>query len=265
MASDQDELRTRAERLKLHGIVANWDDYKDVPWLPGLLEHEADERRRRSCERRIKSARVGRFKALVDFDWNWPKVIDRDQIEDLFTLRFMSASDPSNVVFFGPNGIGKSMLAQNLADRALAAGHTVRFTSASEMLNELVAQTSAGALARRLVGYTRPQLLVIDEVGYLSYDSRHADLLFEVINRRADPPKSTIVTTNRIFKEWGQVFPNATCVVALVDRLLQRSEVVKIDGESYRKKEAEEREARRLAERAAQRAANKRPKSATKA
>lgn len=261
MASDADELRARAARLKLHGVVANWDDYKDAPWLPRLLEHETDERRRRSCERRIKNARVGRFKAVTDFDWSWPRAIDREQVEDLFNLRFLDPADPSNVVFFGPNGVGKSMLAQNLAHRALIAGHTVRFTSASEMLNELVAQTSAGALARRLTGYTRPQLLVIDEVGYLSYDSRHADLLFEVVNRRAEPPKSTIVTTNRVFKEWGQVFPNATCVVALVDRLLQRSEVVKIDGESYRRKEAEEREARRLAERAAQRAASKRAKS----
>jgi DNA replication protein DnaC len=207
--------------------------------------------------RRVRNARVGRFKPLADFDWSWPRAIDRAQVEDLFELPFLDPDDPWNLVLTGPNGVGKSMIAQNLAHRALLCGHTVRFTSASEMLNDLVAQTSAGLLAQRLSAYTRPRLLVIDEVGYLSYDTRHADLLFEVINRRSDRPKSTIITTNRAFKDWDQVFPNATCVVALVDRLTQRSEIVKIDGDSYRKKEAEEREARRAVERAALRTARR--------
>lgn len=259
MTSEREELRERVAGLKLHGVLAQWDTYKDQTWLPGLLEQEEGERQRRSCERRIKRARIGRFKAMVDFDWSWPKEVDREQVDDLFSLRFLDAKEPYNVVFVGPNGVGKTMIAQNLAHQALLGGHTVRFTSASEMLNELVAQTSSGLLSRRLRAYTSPELLVIDEVGYLSYDSRHADLLFEVVNRRAKLPRSTIVTTNKAFKEWGTVFPNATCVVALVDRLLHCTEVIKIDADSYRRKEAEERETRRAAERAARRASSRKP------
>jgi DNA replication protein DnaC len=115
------------------------------------------------------------------------------------------------------------------------------------------------SLTRRLRRYTKPALLVCDEVGYLSYDTRHADLLFEVVNRRTSAPRATILTTNRPFQEWGQVFPNAACVVALVDRLVQKAEIVKIKGDSYRHKEAQEREGRRAAERA-QRAATSRGK-----
>ena len=120
------------------------------------------------------------------------------------------------------------------------------------MLNELAQQDSPTALARRLHRYSQPQLLAIDEVGSLSYDTRHADLLFEVVSRRQQ--KSTVITTNLPFKEWNEVFPNASCVVALVDRLIHKAEVVEIEGDSYRLKEAKEREARRTSERASRRA-----------
>jgi DNA replication protein DnaC len=148
------------------------------------------------------------------------------------------------VVLLGPNGIGKSMIAQNLAYQALLRGATVRFTSASAMLNELAAQETASALQRRLRRYVNPSLLVIDEVGYLSYDNRHADLLFEVVSRRYGQ-RSMVVTTNRIFEEWNEVFPNAACVVTMIDRLVHKAEIVEVDGESYRLKEAKERAAKR--------------------
>jgi DNA replication protein DnaC len=128
------------------------------------------------------------------------------------------------------------------------------------LLGDLSALDSDSALRRRLRQYAAPELLIIDEVGYLSYSNRHADLLFELINRRHQT-KSTLVTTNRAFAEWGEVFPNAACVVSLIDRLLHRAEVVRIVGESYRKKEADE----RLQERAkARAAAQKRPGSGKK-
>jgi DNA replication protein DnaC len=150
-------------------------------------------------------------------------------------LAFMA--DATNVMLVGTNGLGKTMLACNLAHQALVQGHTVLFTSATDMLGELTALDSDSALRRRLKHYSAPDLLVIDEVGYLSYSNRYADLLFELISRRYQS-KSTIITTNRAFKEWHEVFPNAACVVSLIDRLVHRCEIVMLQGESYRLKEA---------------------------
>jgi hypothetical protein len=172
----------------------------------------------------------------------------RRAVEELMTLDFLK--DASNVVLVGPNGVGKSMCACNLGYQAVLAGHTALFTTAGQLLGELAALDSDSGLRRRLRQYAAPDVLVIDEVGYLSYSNRHADLLFELVSRRYQH-KSTVVTTNRAFADWGEVFPNAACVVSLIDRLMHRAEVVRIDGESYRAKEAEEREAQRKAARMA--------------
>lgn len=231
-------LRARARKLGFYGLVASWTDLVGQPWIEPLIKAEEDERHRRSHDRRVKRANLGRFKPIADFDWKWPKVIDREQIEELFTLEFLGEN--TNVILVGPNGIGKSMIGQNLAYTALLAGHTVCVTTASQMLNDLGAQDSSLSFERRLRKYTQPQLLAVDELGYLSYDPRSADLLFEVVTRRYQE-KSTIISTNRAFGEWNETFPNASCVVTLVDRLIHNSEIVEIDGESYRRKEALER------------------------
>jgi DNA replication protein DnaC len=177
---------------------------------------------------------------MADFDWSWPTAIDRPAVEDLFKLSFMR--DVANVILVGANGLGKTMIAQNIAHAAILAGHTVKLCTASAMLNHLAAQEGANGLQNALRRYCRPQILVLDEVGYLSYDSRHADLLFEIVNRRYGQ-KPIILTTNKPFGEWNDVFPNAACAVALIDRLVHTSEIVKIQGESYRLKEAQERAA----------------------
>ena len=236
--SNPESLRLRAKALQLHGLLAHWPDIATADWLEPVLQWEEDERARRSLERRLREARIGRFKSLCDFDWAWPKRCDRAALEELICLDFLK--DATNVVLAGPNGVGKSTLARNIAHQALVHGHTVLFTTAGQLLGELAALDSDSALRRRLRHYAAPTLLAIDEVGYLSYSNRHADLLFELISRRYES-KSTLVTTNRPFGEWPEVFPNAACVVSLVDRLVHNAEIISIEGDSYRLKEARER------------------------
>mgnify|MGYP002632408137 CR=1 FL=1 len=244
------QLRERAKALRLMGLLAHWDALHGDParlgWTADLLDWEENERSRRSLERRLRSAHIGRFKPLADFDWDWPTHCDRAAVQELMTLSFMA--DATNVVLVGPNGVGKSMLACNLGHQALIEGRTVLFTTAGQLLGDLAALDSDSTLRRRLRHYSSPDLLLIDEVGYLSYSNRHADLLFELISRRYEN-KSTVVTTNRSFQEWHEVFPNAACVVSLIDRLVHRCEVVPIKGESYRLKEAKERSEKKAASR----------------
>jgi DNA replication protein DnaC len=249
-----DELQTRANALRLYGLLTHWSDVAAQPWVAPLVQWEEDERSRRSLERRIRDAHLGSFKPLCDFNWTWPKRCDRAVVEELMTMEFVN--DHTNVVLIGPNGVGKSTLALNLAHQAIVHGHTALFTTAGQMLGELAALDSDSTLRRRLNRYASPDILVIDEVGYLSYSNRHADLLFELISRRYGTA-STVVTTNRPFKEWAEVFPNAACVVSLVDRLVHRAEVVVIEGESYRVKEARERAEELAQKRTAAKAAKK--------
>jgi len=241
-----DGLQERAQALRLHGLLAHWSDAVAAGWVERLLAWEEDERSRRSLERRLKEAHIGRFKSVCDFDWAWPKRCDRATFEALMTLDFLKES--ANAVLVGPNGVGKTTLARNLAHQAVVQGHTVLFTSAGQLLGELASLDSDSALRRRLRHYAAPTLLCIDEVGYLSYSNRHADLLFELISRRYEQ-KSTVVTTNRPFAEWREVFPNAACVVSMVDRLMHNAEIVAIEGDSYRVKEAKERVERRAKQR----------------
>ena len=256
-------LREQAGELRLHGLLGRWTEVMGQPdrarWVAELLGWEATERHRRSLERRLRAAHIGRFKPLADFDWQWPTQCDRAAVESLMTLDFLA--DASNVVLVGPNGVGKTMCACNLGYQAVLAGHTALFITAGQLLGELAALDSDSALRRRLRFYAAPDVLMIDEVGYLSYSNRHADLLFELVSRRYQH-KSTVVTTNRAFAEWGEVFPNAACVVSLVDRLMHRAEVVRIQGKSYRQKEADERDAARKAERSAKQAAPRGRKAA---
>jgi DNA replication protein DnaC len=254
----------RAKQLALWGLLAHWDELNDgdQPWLQRLLEWEERERQRRSLERRLSQAHIGRFKPLADFDWHWLVKCDRVAVEELMTLAFID--EAANAILLGPNGVGKSTIARNMAYQAVLQGYTVRVVSASDMLNELAAQDSDRALRRRLKLYAQPQLLVVDELGYLAYGNRHADLLFEIISRRYDT-KSTVVTTNKPFAEWGEVFPSATCVVSLVDRLVHKAEILTFDGESYRLKEARERSERKKQQRAARAGKSKPPVTATSA
>ena len=237
---NHDELKDRLAALQLSGLLAHWDqlDEQQITFVNVLVEWEETERRRRGLERRLRNAHLGRFKPLAEFDWQWPKRCDQAAVASMMSLDFMQ--DATNLLLVGNNGVGKSMIAQNIAHQAVLQGHSALLVNAAQMLGDLAGRDSDGALNRRLKHYARPDVLVIDEVGYLSYANRHADLLFEIINRRYEL-KPTIVTTNKPFSDWGEVFPNAACVVSIVDRLIHHSQVLLIEGESYRMHEATQR------------------------
>lgn len=231
-------LGLRATAAQLNDLIALATKHR---WSPTqLLEHvaqlEHDDRARRGLERRLTRSRLGRFKPMADYDWTWPTTIDRDAVEAALRLDFLAAT--RNVVLVAPQGLGKTMIAQNIAHQAVLAGHSVLFTTASQLLLDLAAQDSARGLDRRLRHYgTRTTLLVIDEIGYLSYDNRNADLLFQIVSRRHEK-KSLILTTNLAFSDWPTVFPNATSAVALIDRVVHHADILRIEGESWRAREA---------------------------
>jgi DNA replication protein DnaC len=210
-------------------------------WGPTqLLEHVAEieqaERAQRSLERRVDRSHLGRFRSMTDFDWAWPSHIDRELVDSVLQLSFLP--DARNVVLVAPQGLGKTMIAQNVVHAALLAGHSALFVTASQLLLDLGAQESTRALDRRLRFYASRSLLCIDEIGYLSYDTRNADLLFQVVSRRYER-RSLVMTTNLAFAEWSTVFPNAACTTALIDRVVHHADIIAIEGESYRKREAQ--------------------------
>lgn len=210
-------------------------------WSPiQLLEHVAEaelrERAKRSLDRRVQRSKLGAFKPIAEFDWAWPKRIDRDAVDAAVRLDFLDGA--RNVVVVAPQGLGKTMIAQNIVHAALLAGHNALFITAAQMLLDLGAQDSSRALDRRLRYYCSRPILCIDEVGYLSYDARNADLLFQVVSRRYER-KSLVLTTNLAFSDWPTIFPNAACTTALIDRVVHHAEIIAIEGESYRRREAQ--------------------------
>lgn len=226
-------LPTQMDDFLARAVKARWSPHQI---LEQMAQAEIVERSRRSLERRLRLSGVKRFKPMADFDWSWPTQIERDVIERALTLDFIA--EARNLVLVGRNGLGKTMIAQNICNAAVLAGHSVLFRSAAALLEELHRQTPEGR-RRKLRTYGNVGILCVDEVGYLSFDDKAADLLYEVINRRYER-KPVILTTNRAFKEWNEVFPNATCIVTMLDRLLHHADVTVIEGDSYRVRESEQ-------------------------
>ena len=196
-------LPAQLQQIGLRALPAQLDDFlaraTKSRWSPyQLLEQlahaEMDERSRRSLERRLRLSGIKRFKPLADFEWNWPTKIERDVIERALTLDFLP--EARNLVLVGRNGLGKTMIAQNICHAAVLAGYSVLFRSAAALLEELHRQTPEGR-RDKLRKYANTGLLCIDEVGYLSFDDKAADLLYEVVNRRYER-KPVILTTNRL-------------------------------------------------------------------
>ena len=176
-----------------------------------------------------------RIKTLDQFKWSFPKKINRLQVQTLFRLRFIK--NKGNIIFLGGVGLGKTHLATALGYHACLKGHTVLFSTAIDAVNTLTSAQKAGGLKPALKKYAKPSLLVLDELGYLPIDKTGADLLFQIISKRYENG-SLIITTNRAFKDWPEIFNNdSTLTSALLDRLLHHTETVVIEGSSYRMKD----------------------------
>ena len=231
-----DGLRALGLRLSsdaLAELLGKADPRSPRDLLAALVAVERQEREQRNLAARTKAATLGSFSTLDRIDWNHPRKIDRALYEQLLTLDFVSRSE--NVLLRGPAGVGKTTLAQNLCLAGLQRGLHVRFSTLAAALADLLKQESMPALERRLKRYIKPDLLVLDELGYLPADSRSADLLYNIISRRHQR-QSIVITTNLPFKQWGTVFPGAACVGALVDRFAQLCHVIDIEADSWRQK-----------------------------
>ena len=200
-----------------------------------LLDHLLRDELRVQLEVRartaLKRSQLFPLSTIDAYDFDYPDKIDRDVVSRAATLEFIR--ERSNVVFIGPSGVGKTHLANALGQLACLRGYRVRFTLAADLVNDLVASQARNTLNKRLAAWSSYDLLLIDELGYLSFDARGADLLYQVFNKRYQRV-STVVTTNLAFKDWGKLFHNAAAASAIADRLVHRGLLVRIVGKSRR-------------------------------
>ena len=225
MAEHYNQLASKAAR-----DATNHADY-----LAGLTVGELNLRRDRATIRRIKNARFPVVKTIDQFSWSWPKKINRMAVQNLFRLQFLD--DHANVILLGTVGLGKTHIATALGYAACLAGKSVLFATAVDAINTLAAAQAASKLKVELKKYLSPQILILDELGYLPIDKHGADLLFQVISQRYER-SSTIITSNRAFKQWPEIFNNdSTLTSAILDRLLHHAETQVIEGKSYRMKD----------------------------
>jgi len=225
MAEHHSQLAAKAAR----------DSISHHDYLARLAEGELNLRRDRATLRRIKSARFPVVKTLDQFSWSWPKKINRMGIQNLFRLQFME--NHANVILLGTVGLGKTHIATALGYTACMAGKSVLFSTAVDAINTLASAQAASRLKTELKKYLAPSLLILDELGYLPIDKHGADLLFQVISQRYERG-STIITSNRAYKQWPEIFNNdSTLTSAILDRLLHHADTQIIEGKSYRMKD----------------------------
>jgi DNA replication protein DnaC len=241
---DIDLLNSRLDSLRLPFLkeqcqpaaaTAAKNSITHLAYLQQLIEGEAALRDERAVARRIQAARFPVIKTLDTFRWDWPKKINRLQVQDLFRLQFVH--DKANVIFLGLVGLGKTHLASALGYAACQQGMSVLFANAIDVINTLHAAQTRGTLKAELRKYTSPSLLLLDEIGYLPIDQRGADLLFQVISARYERG-SIVLTTNKAFNQWPAIFNgDSTITSAVLDRLLHHGHTVVIEGSSFRMKD----------------------------
>jgi DNA replication protein DnaC len=241
---ESDSLNKLLLRLQLPFIRAHYHElaqtaveqgWGPLDYLQHLIEGEVSRREDKSLTQRIRRARFPLTKTLDQFQWNWPKKINRPQVQNLFRLNFVEQK--SNAIFLGGVGLGKTHLCIALGHAACVRGYSVLFTTAIDIIHTLSAAAATGSLKRSMQRYLKPKLLVVDELGYLPIDKLGADLLFQIISERYERG-AILMSTNRAFKNWPEIFNNDTTLTsALLDRLLHHAETCVVEGKSYRAKD----------------------------
>jgi DNA replication protein DnaC len=242
--TDEDILESQLAYLKLPTIHSLYQalaqqaaeqGWAHLQYLEKLISEETLQRQQRARERRIRQARFPTPKTLEQFNWQWPTSINEMAVKHLFRLQFVK--DKANVIFLGGVGLGKTHLSIALGYQACLHNYSVLFTTAVEAINNLVAAQKAGRLRQELNKYLKPQVICLDELGYLPIDKKGADMLFQIISLRYERG-AIILSGNRAYKDWPEIFNNdATLTSAILDRLLHHAETVVIEGKSYRMKD----------------------------
>jgi DNA replication protein DnaC len=227
-------LPVTLETYKTLLAQAGQDNLSHEEFLKRLLSNEAAAKFERQITSRLRQARFPCLKTLDTFDWNHPTSIPKAKILEAFELRFLEKNE--GLVFMASHGLGKTHLATALGHRAARAGVRTLFTKAVDMVTHLAASQADHSQRQILKLYTHPSLLIIDELGRLSMDQKQGEYFFQVIDARYERG-STVITTNRAFKDWGKIFHDMVCAKGIIDRLVHHSDVIKIEGTSYRLKD----------------------------
>jgi len=239
-----DTLKSLLDELKLTYVAQHYRETLDeaarkntsmLDVLLELLDGQINERRSRALARRVRDAHLPKIKTVAEYNFDFPKRIAKQKVLRLFDCQFVDEYGCG--VLIGPTGVGKTHLLTALGYVACEKGITVRFTRVIDMINVLTTAQLNGTLEKKLREYVRPQLLLLDELGYLPIDKRGADLMFQVVAARYESG-SIVLSTNRAFKDWGHIFDvDNTLATAMIDRLMHHGEAIVIQGDSYRTKD----------------------------